>query len=183
MQNSLQDLPGCKGEHILQEKYKTQESAKKFYNKEVYTYITDVMKDFINKQTMLFIATSDKHGESDSSFRSGQEGFVTVLSKDKLIYPEFSGNGVMASLGNISENGHIGMLLIDFFDTLTGLHINGKANIVDAMDLKKHLTNAQYATVTQASRALPQAQITWVLVEVEEAYIHCSKNIPELQRL
>lgn len=182
MKNTSQSLPGCQGEHILQEKYKTQDNAKRFYEKEVYPYITDVMKDFIKKQTMLFIATSDKHGESDSSFRSGQKGFVTVLTKEKLIYPEFNGNGVMASLGNISENGHIGMLFIDFFDTLTGLHINGKASIVDTKDLDKHLTQEELLRVHQAIKSLPQVQVTWVLVKVEEAYIHCSKNIPELQR-
>ncbi len=182
MENSSQNLPGCEGEHILQEKYKTQDNAKRFYDKEVYPYITDVMTDFIKKQTMLFIATADKNGESDSSFRSGQEGFVTVLSKEKLIYPEFNGNGVMASLGNISENGHVGMLFIDFLDTLTGLHINGKAKIVDALYFDKHLSQEESLKVTQAIKSLPQLQVTWVLVEVEEAYIHCSRNIPALQK-
>ena len=182
MKNSSQDLPGCEGEHILQEKYKTQDNAKRFYDKEVYPHITDVMTDFIKKQTMLFIATADKNGESDSSFRSGQEGFVTVLSQEKLIYPEFNGNGVMASLGNISENGHVGMLFIDFFDTFTGLHINGKAKIVDAQNFNKYLTKEELVKVTQAIESLAQVQVTWVLVEVEEAYIHCSKNIPELQK-
>lgn len=183
MQNSSQNLPGCQGEHILQEKYTTQDNAKRFYDKEVYSYITDTMKDFIKKQSMLFIATADKNGESDSSFRSGPEGFVTVLSKERLIYPEFNGNGVMASLGNISENGHIGMLFIDFFDTLSGLHINGKATIIDTNYLAKHLNKQEYSTLAQAILKLPQAQVTWVLIEVEEAYIHCSKNIPELKRI
>lgn len=182
MKKNSEILPGCEGEHILQKKYKTQDNAKRFYDKEVYPYITDVMKDFIKKRTMVFIATADKNGESDSSFRSGQEGFITVLSKERLIYPEFNGNGVMASLGNISENGHIGMLFIDFFDTLTGLHINGKAKIVDALDFDKNLNNEEFIRVKKAIKSLSQIQVTWVLVEVEEAYIHCSKNIPELQK-
>ncbi|MDF1876217.1 pyridoxamine 5'-phosphate oxidase family protein [Sulfurimonas sp. SAG-AH-194-L11] len=183
MNDTLPNLPGSQGEHRLQEKYKTQDNAKRFYDKEMYPYITDTMKEFIKKQTMLFIATADKNGESDSSFRSGQEGFVTVLSKEKLIYPEFNGNGVMASLGNISENGHIGMLFIDFFDTLTGLHINAKATIVDTRDLDKHLSKEEFLTLSQTIKKLPQLQVTWVLAEVEEAYIHCSKNIPQLQKI
>ncbi|MDF1879585.1 pyridoxamine 5'-phosphate oxidase family protein [Sulfurimonas sp. SAG-AH-194-C20] len=182
MNNSSQTLPGCEGEHILQDKYKTQENAKRFYDKEVYAHITDVMLDFIKKQTMLFIATADKNGESDSSFRGGGEGFVRVLSTKRLIYPEFNGNGVMASLGNISENGHIGMLFIDFFDTLTGLHVNGKAEIVDKQELSTKLTKEEYITLQQTMNLHTQEQITWVLVDVEEAYIHCSKNIPELQK-
>ncbi|MDQ7043934.1 MAG: pyridoxamine 5'-phosphate oxidase family protein [Sulfurimonas sp.] len=183
MIKNSQQLPGCQGEHLLQKKYNTQENAKGFYKREVYSYITDIMKNFIKKQTMLFIATADKNGESDSSFRAGQEGFVTVLSKEKLIYPEFNGNGVMASLGNISENGHIGMLFIDFFETQTGLHINGKATIIDAKDFDKHLTKEESLQVTESISSLPQVQVTWVLVEVEEAYIHCSKNIPTLKKV
>ncbi len=175
-------LPGCEGEHVLQMKYRTRESAKRFYDRDVYSYITDVMKEFIAKQTMLFIATSDKNGECDSSFRSAEKDFVVVLGKEKLIYPEFNGNGVMASLGNISENGHIGMLFIDFFDTLTGLHINGKAKIVDNDDLKEELSIDEYKAVCLNAQTLEQEQVTWVLVDVEEAYIHCSKNIPTLSR-
>lgn len=176
-------LPGSEGEHTLQMKYKTQESAKRFYDREVHSYITNVMKEFIAKQTMLFIATSDKDGECDSSFRSAEKDFVLVLSKEKLIYPEFNGNGVMASLGNISENGHIGMLFIDFFDTLTGLHINGKARIVDNNDLEEELSSDEYKEVCSSAQMLEQEQVTWVLVDVEEAYIHCSKNIPTLSRV
>ena len=88
----------------------------------------------------------------------------------------------MASLGNISENGHIGMLFIDFFDTLTGLHINGKAKIVDNDDLKEELSIDEYKAVCLNAQTLEQEQVTWVLVDVEEAYIHCSKNIPTLSR-
>ena len=175
-------LPGCEGEHILQKKYKTQKNAKRFYDREVYSYITDGMKEFIAKQTMLFIATSDKDGECDSSFRSAEKDFVVVLGKERLIYPEFNGNGVMASLGNISENGHIGMLFIDFFDTLTGLHINGKAKIVDKEELERELSSDEYEEALKSADTLEQEQVTWVVVDVEEAYIHCSKNIPNLMR-
>jgi len=183
MKKDLETLPGCEGEHKLQEKYETQANAKRFYEREVYDYITDVMDTFIQKQTMLFIATSDKSGECDSSFRSAQKDFVKVLDKKRLIYPEFNGNGVMASLGNISENGHIGMLFIDFFDTLSGLHVNGKADIVDNDALEQHLSKDECLKVAELTQTLSQEQVTWVLVSVEEAYIHCSKNIPTLQKV
>ena len=63
---------------------------------------------------MFFLATADGHGECDVSFRAGEAGFVHVLDEKILVYPEYRGNGVMASLGNITENPHAGLLFIDF---------------------------------------------------------------------
>ena len=80
---------------------------------------------------MAFIATSDAHGECDSSFRAGPPGFIRVIDEKTVMWPEYKGNGVMASMGNISENGYVGMLFVDFFETAVGLHVNGKATIVD----------------------------------------------------
>ena len=80
---------------------------------------------------MAFIATSDAHGECDSSFRAGPAGFMRVIDEKTVMWPEYKGNGVMASMGNISENPYVGLLMVDFFETAVGLHVNGKATIVD----------------------------------------------------
>ena len=53
-----------------------------------------------------------------------------MLDDRTLAYPEYRGNGVHASLGNISENGHVGLLMVDFVHDLIGLHVNGAARIV-----------------------------------------------------
>ena len=63
-------------------------------------------------------------------FRCGHAGFVKVLDERTVAYPEYRGNGVMASLGNISENPCVGLLFIDFGEQI-GLHINGGARIVE----------------------------------------------------
>src|SRR5271167_4836156 len=65
--------------------------------------------------------------------------FVRVLDRTTLLYPEYRGNGVLASLGNISENPHIGLIFIDFFEATIGLHVNGKARIVDNNELLHRL--------------------------------------------
>lgn len=182
MNKNQERLPGSNGEHTLQKMYNTQESAKKFYDREVYDCITSEMELFISQQNMLFISTSDAKGECDSSFRYGEKGFVLVLDKTKILYPEFNGNGVMASLGNIYENPHIGLLFIDFFKTQTGLHINGCAKIIDSTILRDRVEKSQYEKIELLEMSFNQKQFTWVLIDVEEAYIHCSKNIPQLLR-
>jgi predicted pyridoxine 5'-phosphate oxidase superfamily flavin-nucleotide-binding protein len=125
---------------------------------------------------MAFLATSDASGECDCTFRAGPPGFIRTLDERTLAYPEFRGNGVLASLGNINENQHIGILMVDFFDDLVGLHINGKAEILstNVMTYRHGVIDPETAAGRRAER--------WVAVTVEEAYIHCSKHIPLLTK-
>ena len=60
----------------------------------------------------------------------------TCSTSGALAYPEYRGNGVLASLGNISENPHVGMLMVDFSEDVIGLHVNGRARIVEDADLR-----------------------------------------------
>lgn len=123
--------PGSSGEHQAQEAFGSTRKALAFYNKQMLDFLNPLMRQFIGAQEMVFIATADVHGECDASFRAGLPGFVLVLGERTLAYPEYRGNGVLASVGNIGENGHVGMIFIDFFQSTVGLHVNGKARIVD----------------------------------------------------
>jgi uncharacterized protein len=175
-------LPGSKGEHQAQEAFGTTRRALTFYNKQMLHYLNPLMREFIARQEMVFIATADAHGECDCSLRAGLPGFVHVLDDKTLAYPEYRGNGVMASVGNILENPHIGMIFIDFFQSTVGLHVNGKAHVVDNEALLARLdVTAEMITATQTIGGSRSER--WILVEVEEAYIHCSKHVPLLQKL
>lgn len=173
---------GSEGEHILQRRYGTEDRAQAFYRKQMLTYLNADMRRYITEQEMVFIATADSSGECDCSFRGGLPGFVRVLDENRLAFPEFRGNGVMASLGNISENPHIGMWFGDFFDTTIGLHINGKATIIENEELEKwpNLPESLARDLAVSGGRKPER---WILIEVEEAYIHCSKHIPHLRKL
>jgi predicted pyridoxine 5'-phosphate oxidase superfamily flavin-nucleotide-binding protein len=96
--------PGSLGEHILQETFGTKDRAEGFYKRQMLDRLNGPMRDFIALQEMVFIATSDAKGNCDCSFRAGLPGFVRVLGESTLVYPEYRGNGVLASLGNIHEN-------------------------------------------------------------------------------
>ena len=167
--------PGSLGEHILQERLGTRERARQFYDHQFSDRLTPTMMEFIGRMEMAFIATSDAVGDCDCSFRAGTPGFLRVLDERTIAYPEFRGNGVMASLGNILENPHIGIFMADFSHDLIGLHVNGRAEIVTP------------AFMQELDRGLPEQAthsgrrpVQWVLVKVTEAYIHCSKHIPLL---
>lgn len=175
-------LPGSDGEHKMQEAFKTVDKAKDFYNRQMLDYLAPDMQSFLAKQEMMFIATSDAHGECDSSFRSGEAGFVQVIDEKRVVYAEYKGNGVLASAGNISENPHIGLLFIDFFENKVGMHVNGKARLINEDELVSLMnkdTSKKEKTIHTSSN---QKNVFWILIDVEEAYIHCSKNIPILQK-
>ncbi len=175
-------ISGSRGEHDLQERFGTVQRALGFYNKQMLDHLNPLMREFIARQEMVFIATADAHGECDCSFRAGFPGFVRILDERTLVYPEYRGNGIIASLGNISENPHIGMIFVDFFESTVGFHINGKAKIVENSELKKRpgLVQEILEDIERQGGRKPER---WVLVEVEEAYIHCSKHIPLLKKL
>jgi predicted pyridoxine 5'-phosphate oxidase superfamily flavin-nucleotide-binding protein len=117
---------------------------------------------------MVWVATADAHGDCDCSFRAGPPGFVQVLDHQTLRYPEFRGNGVMASLGNIAENPHVGLVFLDFDQERIGLHVNGTARILEAAG--------------NGDGPSPRAE-RWVEVRVQEAYIHCRKHLPHLVKV
>jgi uncharacterized protein len=118
--------------------------------------------------------TADGHGECDATLRAGPAGFVQVLDERQLAYPEYRGNGVMVSLSNLSENPRVGLLMVDFVRDLIGLDVNGRARIVEDDDLRAAYPSLPAADVPGRRVAL------WVVVEVEEAYVHCRKHIPRM---
>jgi uncharacterized protein len=166
--------PGSAGERVLQERYGTTQRAQQFYKNQVTGRLTPVMTQFIQRMEMAFIATSDGSGECDCSFRAGPAGFIKVLDDHTIAYPEYRGNGVMASLGNMTQNPHIGIFLADFTRDLIGLHINGDASLVTPAYMR------EFDLDIPESVHPGRRPVQWVLVNVTEAYVHCSKHIPKM---
>lgn len=168
--------PCSVGEQLIQEAFGTRDRAARFYRDQVTDHLTPRMREFIARMEMAWVATCDAAGECDCSFRSGPRGFVRVLGEHRLAYPDYRGNGVMASSGNIVENPHVGLWFGDFEQDLIGLHVNGSAAV---------LTDAQMRAVEPGlpPPAHPgQRPVHWVLVDVEECFVHCRKHLPRLAR-
>jgi len=172
-------VPGTSGEERAQSRFGSTQRAVSFYRQQVISELNEVMKKFIREQEHVFIATANSQGAADSSFRAGPTGFVHILSSRQLAYPEYRGNGVMASVGNILENPHIGLMFIDFFKSTIGLHVNGAARVIENNRLSEEpgVTDALLQDAAVKGGRHPEC---WIMVDVEEAYIHCSKHIPLL---
>jgi truncated hemoglobin YjbI len=176
-------LPGSDGEHALQTKYGSEERAQSFYARQVLNFLSPRMREFISQQEFMFVSTADRHGECDCSPRFGEPGFIRVLGDKHVIYPEFRGNGVFSSLGNICENPHIALLIIDFYRDSVGLHINGGARVIESEELLAFADKLPADVLAEIALEGNRRPNRWVMVEVEEAYIQCSKHIPLLKKI
>lgn len=86
-------------------------------------------QNIIANSDTFFIATSSRDGKMDASHRGGNRGFVQVMDDRTLLFPDYSGNMMFNTLGNLVENSSIGLLFIDF-DNGDTLHITGDAEIL-----------------------------------------------------
>jgi uncharacterized protein len=91
--------------------------------------LTDDDRDFIQSLDCFFLATSTADGKPDCSFKGGPPGFVRVIAQDLLVWPDYDGNGMFKSLGNIQANGHVGLLFIRMGETPKRLRVNGRAEL------------------------------------------------------
>jgi predicted pyridoxine 5'-phosphate oxidase superfamily flavin-nucleotide-binding protein/bacterioferritin-associated ferredoxin len=183
-------LPGSEGEHELQRKYHTDLQAMAFYKHQMLDHLNSAMRAFVARQEMMFVGTADARGHAHTSFRAGPAGFVKVLDERTLAYPEFHGNGVMSTLGNISENPHVGLMFVDFTGDRIGLHVNGSARIVENEEFSQLLGGDSGARATlstpgsadHANSNSPSPE-RWVVVSVCDAFIHCSKHVPLMRKV
>jgi uncharacterized protein len=88
----------------------------------------DADRAFIESARFFFLATADADGRPDCSFKGGLPGLVRVTAPDELAFPDYDGNGMFKSLGNIAVNPHVGLLFMSF-DKPRRLRVNGMAAI------------------------------------------------------
>lgn len=165
------------GEQVAQERAGSTERAAAFYADQVTGVLNEKMRAFVTAAAMAWIATANAAGETDCSFRAGPPGFIRILDRRTIAWPEYRGNGVLASVGNMLENPHVGILLIDFAGDQIGLHINGEATVLSPSEMKQLRPETPPPDIPGRTPQL------WVVVSIAEAYVHCSKHIPRLVTL
>lgn len=160
------------GEQAAQLRYNAEWTAEKAarLGRIIGSSIDDEKALFIEHLPFFFLATSDAAGNCDCSFRGtepGEEGtplpVVHVTEPKQLWFPDYAGNRMYNSLGNILQNPHAGLLFIDFA-TQSRLRINGRARILEQRG--------------EWSDRWPAA-VRAVEVSVEQVFWNCSRRIPK----
>jgi hypothetical protein len=100
--------------------------------------ISDGVAHYLESFDFLFIATSNREGEYDSSYWGEREGVpaVKVLDDKMIIFPDYMGDGSFRNLGTILTNPHIGMRFMDL-RTCVRMRVNGDAEISEDPDWRK----------------------------------------------
>ena len=104
---------------------------------------TDDDRDFIQSLEFFFVATATRDGHPDCSFKGGASGFVRIVQPDLLVWPDYDGNGMFKTLGNINDNPFVGLLFIRMGASPKRLRVNGRAQVVLEDPLMEEFAGAQ----------------------------------------
>jgi predicted pyridoxine 5'-phosphate oxidase superfamily flavin-nucleotide-binding protein len=102
------------GNRRLQDEFASRPIADRLEAVNLRTAFTDRDRQFIEHAAFFFLATADAEGQPNVSHKGGMPGFVRVVGPGELAYPDFDGNGMFVSLGNVAVNPKVGLLFIDF---------------------------------------------------------------------
>jgi uncharacterized protein len=115
------------GNRRLQDEFDSRRIADRLEEKLTRTAFTADDKAFIESTPYFFVATADAQGQPDCSFKGGMPGFVRVTGPSELAFPDYDGNGMFKSLGNLAVNPNVGLLFIALHDKPKRLRVNGTA--------------------------------------------------------
>lgn len=116
------------GMRSLQDIRETRPLADRLEQVTMRSAFTTEDRAFITSRAMLFVATADAQGRPECSYKGGLPGFVRVLDDRTLAFPDYDGNGMYRSWGNVLVNPAVGLLFLDF-ETPKRLRVNGSAQI------------------------------------------------------
>jgi predicted pyridoxine 5'-phosphate oxidase superfamily flavin-nucleotide-binding protein len=83
---------------------------------------------WIGSADTFFVATAHRTAGADASHRGGDPGFVRVHGERRIAWPDYAGNNMFQTLGNLAEDGRAGLLFLDFEHGDT-LQLTGRATV------------------------------------------------------
>jgi predicted pyridoxine 5'-phosphate oxidase superfamily flavin-nucleotide-binding protein len=142
------------GMRRLQDVRETRRLADRLEQTIVRPAFTDEDRAFIERCAMFFVATADAHGHPDCSYKGGLPGFVRILDNRTLAFPDYDGNGMYRSWGNILINPHIGLLFLDF-ENRKRIRVNGTAQINEQDPLRAEYPGSVFIIRVTADTIFP----------------------------
>ncbi|HEX2022450.1 MAG TPA: pyridoxamine 5'-phosphate oxidase family protein [Candidatus Thermoplasmatota archaeon] len=142
------------GSRELQDRFDSRRIADRIEECLVSDAIDDGAKAWIESADMFFLATADEAGRPNVSYKGGDPGFVRVVDERTIAWPNYDGNGMYLSMGNVLRNPHVGLLFIDFEEP-GRLRINGEASVHPDDPLLKDFPEAQFMVRVRIREVFP----------------------------
>jgi uncharacterized protein len=153
------------GNRRLQDQFDSRRISDRLEEKLTRTQFTPDDRTFIESLPYFFLATTDAGGRPDCSYKGGMPGFVRVTGRSELAFPDYDGNGMFKSLGNIHVNPSVGILFIAMHGKPRRLRVNGEATVSDQDPLLAQTVGAQLIVRVTARTIFP----------------NCPRYIPNMQ--
>lgn len=142
------------GMRRLQDRRETRPLADCLVHVTVRSAFTAEDRAFIERAPMFFMATADAQGQPDCSYKGGMPGFVRVTDAHSLAFPDYDGNGMYRSLGNLLVNARVGLLFMSF-EQPRRLRVNGTASVSEDDVLRAEFPGAVFIVHVSVERIFP----------------------------
>ena len=113
--------------------------------------LEDYHIDYIQSRDYFFLSTVTDDGEPTVSYKGGPVGFVKHLGDGTLVFPNYDGNGMWLSMGNIDAASKVGMLFMDF-ETPWRIRVQGDAKISKDPELMAHFPGCNMVATVKVTR-------------------------------
>ena len=157
--------------------------------------IGDLERTFIEARDGFYQATANSDGWPYVQFRGGRRGFLKVLNDHTIGYADFRGNVQYLSVGNLTDNDRIALILMDY-PNQRRLKIWGRARLVHEAEnpvLLKQLQDPTYRAKVERAVVIAVEAMDWncpqhitpryTEAEVQEAVKPLQDRIKELEKL
>ncbi len=170
----------------LQDRFDTRRLADRIEERLVVDHVGDADRAFIESRDMFFLATTDAEGLPSCSYKGGDPGFVRVVDARTIAFPNFDGNGMFLSMGNVLQTRKVGLLFIDF-EKPRRLRLSGEASISADDPWLAECPEAQFIVriaVTKVFPNCPRYIHRYALVERSPYVPHagCATPVPNWKK-
>jgi predicted pyridoxine 5'-phosphate oxidase superfamily flavin-nucleotide-binding protein len=139
---------------MLQDRFDTRRLADRIEQRLLAEHVGESDRAFIEAADMFFLATVDESGQPSCSYKGGAPGFVRVVDPRTLAFPNYDGNGMFLSMGNIAQSHKVGMLFIDF-ERPRRMRLSGEARISENDPLLADYREAQFIVRVAVTHVFP----------------------------
>ncbi|MFC0185787.1 hypothetical protein SAMN04515674_11439 [Pseudarcicella hirudinis] len=179
---------------VLQEKKGSREGYAHMEKNQYTEGLGDFEKDFIENRDSFYLATIGENGYPYIQHRGGPKGFIRVLNDKTIGIVDFRGNKQYISVGNVSENPHVSLILMDYprrarmkiYADLRIVEINEDPGLflnLDPSDYKHQSERMMIFEVRAFDWNCPQ-HITprYTADEINEAFAQRNEYVAQLER-
>jgi predicted pyridoxine 5'-phosphate oxidase superfamily flavin-nucleotide-binding protein len=147
-------LPYSSAARELQDRFDTRRLADRLVQVTVHDRFTADDRAFIEQRDMFFLASVDATGQPTCSYKGGDPGFVRVVDDRTLVFPNYDGNGMFLSMGNLAATHRVGLLFIDFAGQ-DRIRVEGAATLAFDDPLIASYPEAQFIVRVRVDRIYP----------------------------